>query len=244
MSLRTTLLLATVTALVGGSAVVAQNRVKTAADENESKSAAPRPVTKKTVRVAITPGREAAAMTFAKLHHPELSELLVKLKKGNRREYDRAVRALYLTSERLARFKTRFPSRPERHELALQAWKLDSRIKLLAARMAMSADKKLEAELKAALVERVDVRQRELELERDRLRTRLESLDKSIERLTQNRETLLKKDFQRVKRGLTAISVKGAAARNKKPRRKTSTKPGTRKSPESKTTKPTRNKKP
>lgn len=243
MSLRTTFLLATMAALVGGSAVVAQNREKTAAADNAAKSTKPS-TTKKPVRVVITPGREAAAMTFAKLHHPELSELLVRLKKGNRREYDRAVRQLYLTSERLARFKTRFPTRPERHKLAVKAWKLDSRIKLLAARMAMSADEKLEAELKAALVERVDVKRRELELERDRLRERVKSLDKSIERLTNNREALLKKDFQRVKRGLTAISVKGKATRSKTPRRKTPSKSGRRKTSASKNTTTKRNKKP
>src|SRR6185436_5664149 len=53
-------------------------------------------------QVTITPEREAAAVTFVKLHHPDLAELLGHLKQSNPREYQRAIRDLFRTSENLA----------------------------------------------------------------------------------------------------------------------------------------------
>src|SRR5687767_13810045 len=50
----------------------------------------------------ITPEREAAVMTFVKHHHAELAELLIHLKENAPKEYERAVRDLFRTSERLA----------------------------------------------------------------------------------------------------------------------------------------------
>ena len=51
----------------------------------------------------MTPERQAAALKFAELHHPELYELLQNLKEARRPEYQEAVRQLYNDSERLAR---------------------------------------------------------------------------------------------------------------------------------------------
>ena len=65
-----------------------------------------------------------AALTFAAENHPELAELLGQLKTDNPREYRRALRQISQARERLARLKTRAP---ERYDLALDAWKLDSR---------------------------------------------------------------------------------------------------------------------
>src|SRR6478736_3014044 len=57
--------------------------------------------------LAVTPEREAAAMAFVKQHHPELADLLTMLKAGNQKEYEKAVRELYRTSERLAQIQER-----------------------------------------------------------------------------------------------------------------------------------------
>lgn len=149
----------------------------------------------------LTPGREAAALTFARLHHPELADLLEQLKKTNRPEYRRAIRDLFQESERLARLQE---NAPERYELAIEAWTLDSRIRLLAARMTMSDDPAFETELKSLLQQRVALRLEDMKRARDRLQQRLERLNAAIEKIEQDPEAAATRDLQRVKRSLRA----------------------------------------
>jgi|GEM_PF-1669837 hypothetical protein len=160
-------------------------------------------------RVSVTPGREAAAMTFARLHHPELAKLVTNLKKRKVRQYDQAVRQLFQTSERLARTREKTP---DRYELSLEAWKLDSRIRLMAARMTMNSDSQLEEELKGLLKARASVRLRQLTRERERLAERLQRVDALIERIDSDPDASTKKELQRIKR---SFATKGP--RNKKP---------------------------
>jgi hypothetical protein len=146
----------------------------------------------------ITAEREQAAIEFAREHHPELATLIDKLSRENRREYDRAVRELAQTVDRLARLKKQ--SQPQ-YELSLAAWKLDSRARLLAARMTMSQDPGLEDELVTVLRDRADVRLREYQLERRRLEDRLKKVDAAIESLA-DKNLAADKDLQRIKRTL------------------------------------------
>jgi hypothetical protein len=129
--------------------------------------------------------REAAALSFVEQHHPELSELLARLKKSNRRGYQQAINELFRTSERLAMSKERDSAR---YDFELRIWKLDSRIRLLAARWSMSSSPALEEELKALLLEKADVQIEQKLFERQRLATRLEKLDATIQRARQQRE--------------------------------------------------------
>ena len=147
----------------------------------------------------VTPEREAAALTFARRNHPELEKLLVRLQKQNSREFEKAVRQLYQASERLARIQERDP---ERYEIALEIWKLDSRIKLLAARMTMSSDSSLEKKLRELVEERVDARIRQMQLDRSRLASRLEKLDEDLKELQEDRDSAVAKDLQRLKKSL------------------------------------------
>ena len=152
------------------------------------------------VSLVMTPGREAAALKFAQLHHPELERLLGHLERSNPAEYKRAVRKLYQDSERLARTAERSP---ERYELELEAWKLDSRIRLLVARMSMSSgNDELDGRLKELLQERVDLRLRQLQTERERLETRLSKVAETIDEIENDPEEAALKDLQRVKRSL------------------------------------------
>jgi hypothetical protein len=159
----------------------------------------------------MTPGREAAALTFAQLHHPELEKLLVHLQKSNPAEYRRAVRKLYLDSERLARVAERSP---ERYELELEAWKLDSRIRLHVARMSMSSGRgELDEQLRTLLQDRVDLRLRLLHFERERAESRLSKLTESIDEIERDPEEAALKDLQRVKRSLGIPPARPAKTR-------------------------------
>jgi hypothetical protein len=144
---------------------------------------------------AFTPEREAAALSFVKQHHPELEDLLKQLKSGNRPEYRRAINELFVASERLAASKERDPVR---YELDLRAWKIDSRIRLLAARMAMADDELLQAELKELLLEKIGVQLEQQLLERERVTARLERLDATIARLRNQREEEAQKALAKV----------------------------------------------
>jgi len=147
----------------------------------------------------LTPEREAEALAFAREHHPELAALIEKLRKDNRRQFDRALRELAQDRDRLVRLQKQVPAQ---YDLALAAWKLDSRAHLLAARMTMSQDPALEAELKQVLRDRVDVRLKQLESERGRLQDRLTVVNKTIDKIQADKNAFADGDLQRIKRSI------------------------------------------
>ena len=147
--------------------------------------------------------REAAALSFVRQHHAELADLLAQLKTSNRKEYQRAVHELFRTSERLAQIRERGDTL--KYDLDLEAWKLDSRIRLLAARMSMSEENEvLQAELKQLLLDRSDLQLEQQLLERERLATRLEKLDAAIEKTRREREQQAQASLDKLLKGMEA----------------------------------------
>ena len=145
----------------------------------------------------ITPEREAAAIAFAAQNHPELATLLTNLKQNNPTGYHAAVVELDRIVERLAFLK---PKNVTQHESELTHWKMDSRIRLLAARLTMSDNPALEAELKAAVRERVELTLAERKAERERLQRRVEKLDQTIGELSSKLDDIAEKELAAVKR--------------------------------------------
>lgn len=144
---------------------------------------------------------EAAAVEFARTHHPELAGLLDQLKSSAPAEYRSAVADLEKVRERLERSRDKTP---DRYPLELSDWKVSSRIQLLAARMAMGADAALESDLKAALRERVDLRIQLLVEERDRLRRRVDKLNETIAEQQRKSDEQVAKELAGLRRGATA----------------------------------------
>jgi hypothetical protein len=134
---------------------------------------------------AFTSEREAAALTFIGLHHAEMAELLRQLKGTDLAEYRREIRVLFRSSEHLADLKDKDA---ELYELELRGWILDSRIRLLAARLSMAASESVEQELRQALSEQIDVRIAQQTLTRRRLESRLADMNSQIEKLEQSRD--------------------------------------------------------
>jgi len=145
----------------------------------------------------ITPEREAAAIAFAGQNHPELATLLTNLKQNNPTEYHAAVVELDRIVERLAAMK---PKNSPQHDSELTHWKMDSRIRLLAARLTMSDNPAIEAELKAAVREKVELTLVERRAERDRLQKRVEKLDQTIGELSTKLDDVAEKEFAALKR--------------------------------------------
>lgn len=136
-----------------------------------------------------------SALAFARDHHPELAGLLKQLRTRNEREFDRAARQIVMTADRLAKMKDRDPVR---YEIQLDTWKLDSRIKLLAARLSMGEDPALEEQLEELVVERLDVRVRQLRHDREQLEQRLKSTTASIDRIETDREKAVERELKRI----------------------------------------------
>ncbi|HET6881368.1 MAG TPA: hypothetical protein VFI31_14495 [Pirellulales bacterium] len=149
--------------------------------------------------------REQAALVLVREHHPDLVELLQRLKATKKKEYQQAVKELYRDSQRLENVRERDP---ERYGLELRAWQLDSRIRLLTARLSLEDRPELQEELKAALTERADVRLTQRELERDRLTARLKKLEEEISSLTTHRDEEVQRTFDRLLR--TAVKARPA----------------------------------
>lgn len=144
--------------------------------------------------MTVTPEREAAAMTFVKQHHPELAELLKYLKKSLPKQYDKAARDLFRTSERLARVKDGGDER--RYKLELELWQTRSRIQLLAARLRTRPNEKHKQELANLLEKQYELRLAQLEFSRDRAAVRVDKLNKQIDQLKSTRRQAIERQLR------------------------------------------------
>lgn len=120
------------------------------------------------------------AIGFARTHHPELADLLERMRNNNPRAYRAAIQDLSRDRARLERLQDRAP---ERYEFELKLWTMDSRIRLLAARAIRGKADQSRAELQSLMQQRHDFRLNHLRKERDRLATRLGRVEATIEDL-------------------------------------------------------------
>lgn len=164
----------------------------------------------------LTPEREAAALTFVNRHHADLGQLLKGLKEANPREYQRALRDLYKTSENLAQTQE---NDLRRYELDLRAWQLKSRIQLLAARLSMSHSQTLEDELRKALAEQVQIKIEQQELIRERTLTRLQEVETSLANLNKDREARVEQELTKILDGVGVGQKVRAAKLDDRPER-------------------------
>lgn len=121
--------------------------------------------------------RESAALEFARRHHPELAALLEQLKTNVPKEYEAAITDLDRSRQRLERSHEKTP---EQYDLELADWKINSRIRLLVARLTMGADEAFKDELRAAVKERREIRTQRLSAEQQRLKQRLEKVTEQL----------------------------------------------------------------
>lgn len=148
---------------------------------------------------------ESTALEFAREHHPELAALLKRLKAGSPQGYEEAIRDLSRVNERLARMRGRAP---ERYELELELWKLDSRIRLLAARLAMNDDPELRDQLQTLIRKKLDVRKASLEDEQKRITARLDRIESDLTELQKDRDALVEAEQERLLKSARASASK------------------------------------
>ena len=161
---------------------------------------------------SINPKREKLAIAFAKSHHPELAKLIQRLKKHKPREYKRAIRDLDATLTKLERFKNRDG---ERYRLTLERWEVDSRIRLLAARVSVMGSSKNKSALKTLVKQRVDLQLELLQHEYKMAENRIEKLKKSISNIEQNQESIVDTELKKVQRSIKKTGQRDKNKSNK-----------------------------
>ncbi len=176
--LRLSHLLAVVALVVIASPAVAQNDAKPRAASSD-----------------IDSQEEAAALEFARVHHPELAKLLGPMKATHPKEYQKALRELFRVSDRLTRMQTRFP---ERSVVELDLWKSESRLRLVAAKTAMVDDEERREQIEKLANERNTLKVRLYELERAEAESRIAQLDKQIESLKGQESDAVRKEVDRL----------------------------------------------
>ncbi len=168
---------------------------------------------------------EASAIAFAEEHHPELKTLIESLKSANPGEYKKAIHDLARTQERFAKLQGGKPGAANRHDHELALWKLDSRIRLTAARSAMKETEELRAELKTLVEQRRALSLQLLKDERERTVARLAKIDTELQSAETNPTQAVDAEVDRLLRSVKSkhadVTKNFKADKTKKPVPKT-----------------------
>ena len=165
--------------------------------------------------------REAAAWGFVMKHHPQLGEVLSRLKIMHIGQYEKAINQITISAERINRMEKQDKVRGE---LELEDWKLASQIQLAAAKLSLaSEDGELQQELAKIVRKQLEHRLKITEFERDRVQARLKLLDEQVAR---QKETLANSAELRVNEMLREINRtrKNLQAENNNPKKPLKTK--------------------
>ena len=153
----------------------------TKTDAGVPASKSEKPNGKQAEEAPVTAESEAAILAFAREHHPELADLIEKLKSNRPQGYRQAIRELGKAQDRLTKLRSK---NPERAEFELELWKVDSRIHLLTARSVMSDtvfnDTDLKDQLRLLVTKRQQQHLKLLEYDRSKVAERLSKLEAQI----------------------------------------------------------------
>jgi hypothetical protein len=143
--------------------------------------------------VTVTPESEAAVMAFIQRNHAELADLLVYLRASQPEEYERAIKEIYRTTQRLAMIQERDPLQ---YDLEVAAWTAQSRVQLLAAKLKMGSSDDLVNQLRSALQVQSAAKIDLLKHERQKAADRLEKIESDVTRLEANRSEVVERQLK------------------------------------------------
>ena len=130
-------------------------------------------------KIKLTRREERQVLRFVDENHPELKPVLTTLKQKRAVDYRRAILQIKNTYERIERLKE---TDPAGHKIELEIWKAWSRIKLLAAKLAIKESPQVRNQLRQAIRQDRVWKQR-----------RLQHINKIYnERIVQNNEAISK----------------------------------------------------
>lgn len=169
--------------------------VQTTKADDEKAKVRPRAVRKPEKRLDAK--SRAAAAAFARKHHPELARLLTVLRKADTQNYAAALRELAFHADRLGKMAERDD---ERYAVSLELWKLESRFRLLVARLTMAGEAEIDAKVRPMLVERARLKLELLQLEEKRTVARLERLQEQIAVLSSASDDRIAAEIEKIRR--------------------------------------------
>lgn len=159
---------------------------------------------------------DRAVLAFVKKHHPELAVLLSRLKKDSAEEYKKALGETRATVERVNRLGERQQSRVD-YEIG--RWKVDSRIRLLTARMISLMEESTEGvehpdlgtardELRTLSEQRIRLERDRLERERNLFAERLAKIEEQVKRIDTDFDAAVSRQMTVLSRGIDAAAKK------------------------------------
>lgn len=170
-----------------------------------------------------TPVQIERAREFAATHHPELGELLGRLESYDEPSFVEAIQELLRTMDRLEKLSEK---NTERGRVELEDWKLTSRIRLLAARLAMAdalpvenpeaSSSAIKQEIRKLLIERAELRKSSLTAERQRLQDRLEKVNRQLSELSERERQNIERELDRLEANASQAKTRQKAAQKEK----------------------------
>lgn len=158
---------------------------------------------------SLSQGQQKVALKFARQHHPELASLVLQLKEMDQEKYLSAVNEIHRTHERLEKIRSRSD---ERYEIDLELWKIDSRVRLLAARAAAGMEGETRQEIKTLLLKKNQIRLQLAQDEKKRLTSRLKKLEDQIKQYSEQSETIADQDLDRLMKSINRLSSRKQTA--------------------------------
>lgn len=148
----------------------------------------------------LTDDRKDELLSFVREHHPQLEQLLNRLE-ANQTKRPRSYRQAIISLDRdVARLEGIRSRNSIRHELALNEWKLKSRINVISARMAVNESSRQIDELKKLVGEMLDLRVKQLEFDQTQLKKRLGTIESRIDELAINRDAMIERQLKSVQK--------------------------------------------
>lgn len=173
-----------------------------AGDQQSSEKSDTRPeAARKAGKSALSEQDQQLAMDFAKEHHPELFRLLEQLQKSRPAEFSRGIRDLHQQTQAIQKTKDRNPAR---YESQLAAWKLDSQIRVLTARWAMTKDSALEKQIRDLLAQRLEMKRSQLDADEKRLREQLRKIEEQKASISSPVEERVAAEWEQLSRKVSA----------------------------------------
>ena len=149
--------------------------------------------------VPLTAERKQELLSFVDANHPELKELLSKLKGlKKQRRYNQAMAGLDKAVKKLETIKKRTP---KRYDVALEQWKLESRIKVAGAQVKLNDTEETRAKLESLVTQLVDFHIQRLKNDRNQIEQRLQQTESRLKDFESNRDKMIEKRIKNATRG-------------------------------------------
>ncbi len=142
--------------------------------------------------------RKAMLIEFVEEHHPDLKRLLGLLEERKPVQYRKAIRSLSRQFERLQTVKKRDP---DKYEIALRYWKVQSRIEVLSARVALNGPEKYEKKLKELIRQKQKIKIEVQQYELTKLQQRTKKLQESLKKTKGSIDSEVERQFNSILNG-------------------------------------------